>query len=317
VLVAAALWAPCLAPLGGCRASDCAGGAPSVQPVDPRHEAALLACEAALRDGDARLARSILARVRAQAGDAGTLAAVARLSDLLDGREAAEALELRLRTRIVRPPEGAAPGPVVLVIELEGRSLDGVARTLAPGAAELELEESSCDEFGVERRTVERVPLGAWTLAARSDHARVELHRARWSLAPGAKGARIVARLSLRAARVEVDGRVLACPGVYAQPGFASMVEREVAVAGEADPAELVEVARRPSLSRGLALRTALRIPPARQREALRLLSEARDLDLDPLLELLVPACRWLCGAEPPPQDAQGVRALLRRSSEP
>jgi hypothetical protein len=95
------------------------------------------------------------------------------------------------------------------------------------------------------------------------------------------------------------------------------MVEREVAVAGEADPAELVEVARRPSLSRGLALRTALRIPPARQREALRLLSEARDLDLDPLLELLVPACRWLCGAEPPPQDAQGVRALLRRSSEP
>ncbi|MEY2747861.1 MAG: hypothetical protein RL112_2903 [Planctomycetota bacterium] len=313
-----ALLAACAALLLGCRSDGTAAGAERPAPsVDPRHEAALLACEGALRDGDARLARSILARVAAQADDAGTLAAIARLSDLLDGREAAESLDLRLRMRIVRPPGDAAPGPVLLVVELEGRSLDGAPRTLSPGAAELELEESSCDEAGVERRTIERVPLQAWSLEARSEPTRVELHRARWSLAPGAKGARIVARLSLRAARVEVGGRLLACPGVATRPGFASMVERELAALGEALPSELVEVERQPSLTRGLALRVALRIPPARQREALRLLAEARDLDLDPLLELLVPACRWLCGAEVPPQDAAGVRALLRASLGP
>ncbi len=310
--------APCAWTSAGCRSGD--SGSESVrrtEPVDPRHEAALLACEAAARDGDARLARSILARVLAQAGDAGTLAAAARLSDLLDGREAAEALELRLRTRIVRPPGEASPGPVVLVVELEARSIDGVVRTLAPAGAELELEESSCDEHGVERRTIERVPLSAWSVEAGSEPGRLELHRARWSLAPGAKGARVVTRLSLRAARVEVGGRVLACPGVAAQPGFASMVESGLATLGEASPMDLLEVARQPGLTRGLALRTALRIPPARQRETLRLLAQARDLDLDPLLELLVPACRWLCGAEPPPQDAAGVRSLLRAASGP
>lgn len=304
--------------MAGCRSDEFAPAPEQVASrVDPRHEAALLACEGALRDGDARLARSILARVAAQARDEGTLAVVARLSDLLDGREAAEALELRLRTRIVRPPGDAASGPVVLVVELEGRSLDGAPRTLSPGAAELELEESSCDEAGVERRTIERVPLPAWSLDARSEPARVELHRARWSLSPGAKGARVVARLSLRAARVEVGGRMLACPGVETQPGFASMVERELSALGEALPSELLEVARQPSLTREVALRVALRVPPARQREALRLLAEARDLDLDPLLELLVPACRWLCGADDPPQDAAGVRALLRAALDP
>lgn len=305
--------------LGCCWAAGCAVRRPAPEPVapaeaaDPRFETALLAVQGCLRDGDDRTARSILDRVLAQrpAGEAARIAA--RLDEVLAGREALRSVDLSLRTRVVPEADGGAQ----LEVWLEARSLDGFARTLRPSAATLFVEGVSIDGAAVETRTEDRTTLPPLAIEAGAEAVRLPLWRGAWSLPPGALGARVVLRLDARAGRVFAGGRDLPAQRIEAAEGAAAMLETSVAEEGPLDSGAFLAEARSGSMTRASALRAALRVPPAAHPGVLAELAGAADLDLDPVLEKLVPAMRWMCGGRQPPKDAAEVRQLLRASSRP
>lgn len=298
----------------GCAGDRASRAAPAAaEAVDPRFEASLLAAQRAVRDGDDQTARSILERVLAQrpAGEAARIAA--RLDEVLAGREALRAIALSLRTRIAPEPDGTAR----LEVWLEARSLDGTARTLRPSAATLFVEGVSIDAAAVETRTEDRTTLPPLVIEVGPEAVRLPLWRGQWGLPQGALGARVVLRLDARAGRVLVGGRDLPAQRIEAADGAASMLAASVAAEGPSDAAGFLAEARNGSMTRTSALRAALRIPPAAHEDTLAALAAAADLDLDPVLEKLVPALRWMCGGRQPPKDAAEVRQLLRASSPP
>jgi len=299
----------------------CAGPTESVtvavapEQVDPRAERALLAVERALRDGEDEVARSVLNRVWAQQPSGATAAVARRLDDLLAGREATAATELALRTRLLPQADGSA----VVEVSLEARSTDGVERTLEPGSLALSIETLTVDAACVETRPTETISLSAVPIACGASSQGVGLWKARWVLAPGAMASRLMLRLEIRAGRWLQAERILSAQAVPVTPGKAAMVAQSVTTLGAATGEELLELARSPDLTRASALRMAVRIPPEEHAAALRLLADASDVDVDPVLERLLPAVRWLCGPAEPPQTTDAVRRLLRQSkaSEP
>lgn len=311
-----ALLLACAAAAAGCAGARASGAAQAPAPlaaVDPRFEAALLAAQRAVRDGDDLTARSILDRLRAQAPEGEAARIAARLDEVLAGREAMRAVSLALRTRSVPAEDGAT----MLEVWLETQSVDGVRRVVRPSALSLEIDGLSVDAACVEKRTRDAFPLPLADLQAGPETTRLPLWRGPWGLAPGAAAGRVVVRLEARAGRVLVDGRDLPAQRIEAAAGFAAVVEAALAAEGPLDAAGFLAHARQPDLGRASALRMALRVPPALHDETLAALGAARDLDLDPVLEKLVPAARWLCGTREAPSDAAGVRALAARLARP
>jgi len=306
----------CLLGLGACAgpAATAARVEPQVQ-VDPRLEQALLAVERALRDGDEEVARSVLNRVWAQRPTGSTATVAARLEDLLAGREATAAVRFAVRTSLMPQEDGTA----VVEVWLEASSTDGVERTLQPGSLALSIETLTVDAACVETRPTETVSLGSVPVVCGTAAQGVGLWKARWVLAPGAMASRMVLRLEVRAGRWLQGDRVLSAQAVPVSPGKAAMAATSVAALGAASGLELLQLARSPALTRESALLVAVRIPPEEHAHALRLLGEATDVDVEPVLERLLPAVRWLCGPAEPPQTVAGMRRLLlqTRASEP
>lgn len=263
------------------------------EPVDPRFAPALEALQRAVEDGDDRAARSVLDALMARGPEGRALELAEGYERILRGRELVSALELEL---LVRPLD-SAPATYELVLRARHELPGDVWVHAAP--AELFLLTTALDLRGLEVRrantnTLEgmedfRLPRGEvseWVLARRR------------AVRPGAIGVRERWKLHLRSGDVRLDTEE--GPGErlpFRAPELAAAEFEAPAIflpTAPVEPEEFVRYATGEVVNLPPLLERAVRIEPARRREALEALAaRLHEIEDERLIELL-PALRWL-----------------------
>lgn len=316
-LLAAGLLGACGAPgPGGPPAGTAPGSAEGPAALDRRGipEEFLPALEALEREvlaGDEVVARAILARLLAREPGGATLELARAFERILDGRQAARRLALRLEAH--PDPQRTGAYRLELVLSQEGPG----ALSLRPGPALLVRRLLAVQEDGGERRTTHERSL---TIPERiqvepEQETRIDLGD---DLAPAPAGALAVrCRWELRflAGEVRVDGRSLPLRGLEAEPTSRVLLAAFLAPEPVA-PEELLRYALEERVRRSAALERAVRMPPSAYGTALdALAARARLLNLVSLAEL-VPALRWLALEEAPEGGAEAWQRWLAARAE-
>lgn len=318
-------------------AGDAGDAAPRViarAPVEPRFQPALEALDAAVRAGDDRTARAVLARLLALEPDGGALEMATAYARILDGRDAVRALEFALDARYDRGPDKTdkAGKAGKVGIDFTARSRDGRSFDVRPGPGTLRVRITSIDERGDESRSVESVPIdtiGALPVS-QGEPSRIPLSELPFARIRGALATRVLFDLELRSGSVRPSDEPDAGSGGEARdlPAMRLAVEgAEVTLlAGElaslplAGADELAALVAGGTCDRRAALRVAVRVPRSERAAALDRLARDHDTIPEPALVALAPALRWLAPDENLGEDAGAWRSFLRtraRRSEP
>ncbi len=269
-----------------------------VADFDPAFES----LQSALESGDDVAARAIVQRVRALQPNASVLEALAAFERILDGREIARTVDLRLITRAAEHA-GSQRLTLVVVPHREG------SLVLHAGASTLSTRLWGIDARGYEHRSARSEPHG--------DLERVELQGNEPKLIDLAEfdmpmsnelALRLRFELSLVEPEFEIDGRRLPAASLRVEPCEACSLARFLPT-GAVEPAELVHCLSSPGFSLPAAIERTVRIVPDRRAEALDLLEPVIDHMARVDLERAVPCLRWLSGD----RDLGGDPDLWRR----
>ena len=272
----------------------------------------------ALADDDVELARRLLDDVDLDAADAGSLAAVQRIEDLLTGREVVSGLELWLESRTL-PDE---PGRRELLLLARHAWPTEVRLDLPPGP--LVLRRTGVDPLGVETQSGEQrasAVLGGFTVAPGELPTELTVDRYDVPMA-GLLALRERWSLETRDGRVVVDGRAVPAADIDVRPVERTMLQAELA-GTPLDAGPLLAFLSRdevfgwePARFLPAMMERTVRIPPSRAETAFaEVAALAGDWDDARLLQI-DPALRWLARLEEQVPGPNGWRKLFELSRE-
>ncbi len=258
----------------------------------------------ALEEREHEAAERLLVRAEQLQPFGAAAARVTAYRNIVDARRTAESLGLAL---VATPTDNEGEYRISLRARHE---LGETVRLRCSGSA-LKFLSVGVSETGIESRARRRVltdaladlelpsgeevtaPLGTFYVPSRG----LVAARARWSLATLGgtllRGERELPANSFEAAECEV---------LRLDPRLPS---------GEVEPEEFVRYVERGAPSLPALLERAARLAPARRDEALRRATPALLRYIDPELERVAPALRWLTGLDEPPTDAREWRTWL------
>lgn len=293
---------------------------PALRPRVEAFEPAFEALSAALADGDETSARAILARVRALRPEGSAAQVADAFERVLDGREAARALELRLVVRqpSAAPREGGAAGTRRLVLTAFSRHASAV--TLRASAARLESSLFGVDARGFEHRSASTQSLDLLAELELEPERLRRLELVEFEV-PLANELAVRAHFELVLVQPELELETRRLPVAQLRVSACEVdVLAPFLPTAPVEPAELARYLERPGFGLPAALERTVRIAPERRDEALAACAPviARMNRLD--LERAAPCLRWLSGDRERGADPDRWRAWAferTRGSEP